>query len=236
MFIDGAAASGIFTRCIFKLNTAGYGGVVHIYKGSSTFTTCSFIDNEATNMGGGVYISSDGSGTFISCSWSGNTVTNHANSEDLYIWSTATSATIINSESTMDILDPGSKIVACSGNSPCTASIGNTCTAAAYSFGGVVCRLPACPAIVEGSSWNEWSASCRMSTTHTVASGDTVKIKKSAAMVEELIIDRGATSGNNRHFFVQGSLEMEDVTLTGGYTTVSSFCSLYSLRLFVPIV
>ena len=148
--------------------------------------------------------------------------------KDLYIKSDATSATIINSESTMDIKDPGSKIVACSGNSPCTAA-GHTCSAAHSSLDGVVC-LPACPAIVKGSSWNVWSASCSMSADHTVKSGETVKIKKNASMVGELVIDRGsATSGDNRHFFVQGTLEMEDVTLTGGYTTVSSFCSLSSL-------
>jgi hypothetical protein len=75
-----------------------------------------------------------------------------------------------------------------------------------------------------------------MSATHNVAEGETVKIKKSASMVGELVIDRGsATSGSNRHFFVSGTLEMEDVTLTGAYG-VSSFCSLSSLRLFVPIV
>jgi hypothetical protein len=71
--------------------------------------------------------------------------------------------------------------------------------------------------------WNEWSASCIMSS-QTVASGATVKIKKSASMSGELVIDRGATSGENRHFLVYGTLEMEDVTLTGGYA-VSSFCS-----------
>ena len=72
--------------------------------------------------------------------------------------------------------------------------------------------------------WNEWSASCIMSSQHTVASGATVKIKKSASMSGELVIDRGATSGENRHFLVYGTLEMEDVTLKGAYA-VSSFCS-----------
>jgi hypothetical protein len=101
-------------------------------------------------------------------------------------------------------------------------------------------RLVACPTTiyqvgatdVEGSDgWNVWSASCAMGTTYTVASGDTVKIKKSASMAGELIIDRGSdTSGNNRHFYVSGTLEMEDVTLTGGFVSnVSSFCSLHSL-------
>jgi hypothetical protein len=64
-----------------------------------------------------------------------------------------------------------------------------------------------------------------------VALGETVKIKKSASMVGELVIDRGATSGKyNRHFIVREALEMKDVTLTGGYAAgVSSFCSLSSL-------
>ena len=148
--------------------------------------------------------------------------------KDLYIASDATSATIINSQSAMDISDSGSNIVACSG--PCTASIGNVCTAAASNKGGVVCSLPACPTIFAGSGWNEWSASCSMSATHTVTSGETVKIKKSAAMLGELVIDRGSdTSGfGNRHFLVYGTLEMEDVTLKGGHA-VSSFCSLSSL-------
>ena len=113
--------------------------------------------------------------------------------------------------------------------------------------GGRRRRLAACPTIytadhdnlkdTDTDGWNVWSASCAMGTTHRVESGETVKIKKSAAMVGELVIDRGsATSGNNRHFEVRGTLEMEGVTLTGAYTPVSSFCSLSSLRLFVPIV
>jgi hypothetical protein len=105
--------------------------------------------------------------------------------------------------------------------------------------GGRRRRLAACPMTiykddatqVEGTGgWNVWSASCDMGSTHTVALGETVKIKKSASMVGELIIDRGATSGDNRHFIVKGTLEMEGVTLTGGYAAgVSSFCSLHSL-------
>lgn len=91
-------------------------------------------------------------------------------------------------------------------------------------------RLAACLSI-STSGWNEWSASCSMSTMYTVAEGNTVKIKKSASMSGELIIDRGMAvyeDGDNRHFWVAGTLEMKDVTLTGGYT-VSSFCSLHSL-------
>jgi len=103
-------------------------------------------------------------------------------------------------------------------------------------------RLAACPTIytaeaaeVQGTGgWNVWSASCAMGSQYTVVTGKTVKIKKSLSMSGELVIDRG---GGGRHFLVKGTLEMEDVTLTGGHANgVSSFCSLYSLRLFVPIV
>ena len=132
----------------------------------------------------------------------------------------------------MDIKGSTNKIEDCTGNHPCTASIGNICSAASSSLGGVVCSLPACPAIKKGNDWNVWSASCSMSATHNVAEGETVKIKKSAAMVGELVIDRGSDTsfpGYNRHFMVKGTLEMEDVTLTGAYAGVSSFCSLSSL-------
>ena len=88
-----------------------------------------------------------------------------------------------------------------------------------------MCSLPDCD-IVEGNDWNILSASCKMSIQKVVSSGKTVKIKKSSSMSGELVVDRGATSGTtNRHFHVYGTLEMEDVTLTGGYA-VSSFCSL----------
>ena len=97
--------------------------------------------------------------------------------------------------------------------------------------GGRRRRLAACPTIytadateVQGTGgWNVWSASCDMGSQYEVVAGKTVKIKKSAAMVGELVIDRGATSGDNRHFLVIGTLEMEDVTLTGAYTGVSCF-------------
>ena len=92
--------------------------------------------------------------------------------------------------------------------------------------GGRRRRLASCPNIEEGSSWNVWSASCAMGTTHRVESGETVKIKKSSSMSGELIIDRGATSGHNRHFTVDGTLELEAVTLKGGYA-VSSFVFFY---------
>ena len=147
--------------------------------------------------------------------------------KDLYISPAATTATIINSQSTMDIKGETSKIVTCSGSNPCTASFGGTsCDTASSDKGGVVCSLPACPAIVEGSNWNVWSASCKMGSRHSVGSiTKTVKIKKSSSMSDELVIDRGATSGNtNQHFYVKkGTLEMEDVTLTGGHAVSSLF-------------
>jgi hypothetical protein len=96
-------------------------------------------------------------------------------------------------------------------------------------------RLAACPTIYtddhdslkDTDGWNVWSASCDMGSDYIVNSGKTVKIKKSSSMSGELVIDRGATSGYNQLFFVQGTLEMEDVTLTGGYHGVSSLCSLF---------
>ena len=151
--------------------------------------------------------------------------------DDLYLTVYATSATIINSQSTMDIEGTTSKIVTCSGNSPCTASIGNVCAAASSPLDGVVCSLPACPTIdfadhknlKDNGGWNIWSASCTMATIKDVSQGKTVKIRKSLSMSGELVIDRGATSGiSNRHFNAFGTLEMEDVTLKGGYA-VSSF-------------
>ena len=122
----------------------------------------------------------------------------------------------------MDISDSKSKITTClSGSSPCTASFGGTtCDSAAPDKGGVVCS--SCPAIVEGN-WNIWSSSCTMGSQYKVEAGKTVKIKKSSSMPGELVIDRGSdTIGTNFHFYVEGTLEMEDVTLTGGHA-VSSF-------------
>ena len=159
--------------------------------------------------------------------------------KDIFINGNAGSVIIINSKTTVDISDTSNRIATCSENDPCTGSIGtgSTCSSASSSIDGVVCSLPACPAIVEGSNWNVWSASCSMSTTHSVEQGETVKIKKSASMSGELVIDRGATSGNNRHFYVKGTLEMEDVTLTGGYYSVSSFvlCILCDIRTYTIV-
>ena len=132
----------------------------------------------------------------------------------------------------MDISDSDSKITTCSGSYLCTASYGGTSCAAAFpaSKGGVVCSGN-CPTIytadvskVEGTDgWNVWSESCNIRG-FTVNADKTVKIKKSSLMSGELVIDRGSdTSGeHNRHFYVEGTLELEDITLTGGHA-VSSF-------------
>ena len=55
-------------------------------------------------------------------------------------------------------------------------------------------------------------------------------MKKNPLVSGPVVIDRQATSGSNqgRHFYVNGgNLEMEGVTLTGGYTTVSFFCCIF---------
>ena len=111
-------------------------------------------------------------------------------------------------------------------------------------------RLDACPTIytadddrLKGTGgWNVWSESCVMSTTFTNAVTITidevdgiflakiVKIKKSSSMSGELVIDCETTCGTNcRHFYVEGTLELEDVTLKGGYA-VSSFVLFVLLK------
>ena len=162
------------------------------------------------------------------------------NGKDIYIQppDTAGSVVIVNSETSMGIAGStsvSSNIATCTESNPCTASIGNVCTAASSDKRGVVCSLPPCPTIVAGDDWNEWSASCLFSSTgqsgkYDVLLGTTVKLKKSSSMSGELVIDRRATSGyGNLHFDVWGTLEMEDVTLTGGYHTVSFFVLLVLL-------
>ena len=73
--------------------------------------------------------------------------------------------------------------------------------------------------------WNILSASCTLGHLGTnnhfeVPSGKTLKIKKDPTMAEELVIDRQATQSNQgRHFQVAGTLNVEGVTLTGGYVS-----------------
>ena len=65
-----------------------------------------------------------------------------------------------------------------------------------------------------------------MSSQKIVSSGKTVKIKKSSSMSDELIIDAPLFSStwDNRHFYVNGALELEGVTLKGGKTVSSFVC------------
>ena len=46
----------------------------------------------------------------------------------------------------------------------------------------------------------------------------TMKVKKNPLVSGPVVIDRQATSGDNRHFTVKGNLEMEGVTLKGSYS------------------
>ena len=74
--------------------------------------------------------------------------------------------------------------------------------------------------------WNVLSASCNLGSDFTVPEGKTLKIKKDPTMDGELVIDRQATSSNEgRHFYVQGTLNIEGVTLTGGYVSAIDKCN-----------
>ena len=80
-------------------------------------------------------------------------------------------------------------------------------------------------ALAGTDGYNVLTASCTMGSDMTVATGKTLKIKKDPSVVGEISIDRQATSANKgRHFYVQGNLEMEGITLKGGYA-VSSISS-----------
>ena len=104
-------------------------------------------------------------------------------------------------------------------------------------------RLGSCSALANADDsslaasggWNVWSASCELSSQRTV-SGATLKLKKDPAMGEDqLMVDRQATSVSpGRHFFVrtQGILEVDGITLTGGYGSVRSpLCYCYFIFL-----
>ena len=83
--------------------------------------------------------------------------------------------------------------------------------------------------------WNVLSESCVLGSTINVGSGKTMKVKKDPSVSGPVVIDRQATSGDNRHFFVEGSLEMEGVTLKGGYS-VSSISSNIHLLIYDFII
>ena len=72
----------------------------------------------------------------------------------------------------------------------------------------------------EGDTINVLSVSCKMITEFTLGSNQMLKIKKDDSVAGEIIIDRAGESSSNpgRHFFVnEGNLEVEGVTLTGGF-------------------
>jgi len=74
--------------------------------------------------------------------------------------------------------------------------------------------------------WNVLSASCNLGSDFTVPLGKTLKIKKDPTMDGELVIDRQATQSNpGRHFMVRGTLNIEGVTLTGGYVSAIDKCN-----------
>ena len=87
-------------------------------------------------------------------------------------------------------------------------------------------------ALAGTDGYNVLTASCTMGRDMTVATGKTLKIKKDPSVVGEISIDRQATSGNRgRHFLVYGNLEMEGITLKGGYEV--SFISSNILLLII---
>ena len=68
--------------------------------------------------------------------------------------------------------------------------------------------------------WNVLSANCTLGSDFTVPLGKTLKIRKASSMVGNLVIDRQATLANQgRHFYVSGTLNVEGVTLTGGFVS-----------------
>jgi TolA-binding protein len=68
--------------------------------------------------------------------------------------------------------------------------------------------------------WNVLSANCTLGSDFTVPLGKTLKIKKDPSIVGVLVIDRQADEENpGRHFYVSGTLNVEGVTLTGGFVS-----------------
>ena len=85
--------------------------------------------------------------------------------------------------------------------------------------------------LVSTGGWNVLSESCVLGSQINVGSGKTMKVKKDPSVSGPVVIDRQATSGDNRHFVVHGSLEMEGITLKGGYAV--SFISSNILLLII---
>ena len=97
------------------------------------------------------------------------------------------------------------------------------------------------PSLASTDGWNVLSESCMLgsgtnngipvSISYPIKSGQTLKVKKDTLVSDPVVIDRQATISNpGKHFSVEGKLEMEGVTLTGGFTVsfffVSSFFSV----------
>ena len=125
------------------------------------------------------------------------------------------------------------------------------CSAAKESGGAKVVsrgrRLGACnfklsddPSLASTDGWNVLSESCvlgdQFGYANSIKSGKTLKVKKNPLVSGPVVIDRQATSSNQgQHFYVyEGSLEMEGVTLKGGYS-VSFFCCIYLFYFFVLV-
>ena len=85
------------------------------------------------------------------------------------------------------------------------------------------------PSLASTGGWNVLSESCVLGSRIDVNSGKTMKVKKNPLVSGPVVIDRQATSGSfNRHFYVNGgNLEMEGVTLTGGYAVSLFFCCIF---------
>ena len=97
-------------------------------------------------------------------------------------------------------------------------------------------RLAACDlkfsddaSLTSSDGWNVLSASCEIGSDISVGTGKTMKVKKDSSVSSAVVLDRQATSvSQGRHFSVSGgTLEMEGVTLTGGY--IVSFIGLILL-------
>jgi hypothetical protein len=96
-------------------------------------------------------------------------------------------------------------------------------------------RLAACDlkfsddaSLTSSGGWNVLSASCEIGSDISVNTGKTMKVKKHSSVSSEVVLDRQATSSSRGwHFLVSGALEMEGVTLTGGYSV--SFIGLILL-------
>jgi len=92
------------------------------------------------------------------------------------------------------------------------------------------------PALVASDGWNLLSVSCNLGATISVSgAGKLMKIKKDPSAVGVVVVDRQASEDQGRHFSVYNgaALEVEGLTLTGGYENVR-FLFFYSP--FFPLV